>query len=158
MQDKFAALREQAYQQGMAEAPELLKNCSFRDFIVLYLAEGSKKNRNQVSIANSDVTVMQLAYIWLVRYGKDPNKLDYYVQMHVDHDEDEIKKYWAHALSIDPAKIKTMRKSNSGQLKGRKFNSQYGVLSIQLGDTYLRAKLQAWMDYLKKSWVDAKFD
>ncbi len=158
MQEKFAALRDQAYQQGMAEAPELLKDYSFRDFVVLYLAEGSKKHRNQVAIANSDVTVMKLAYAWLVRYGKDASKLDYYVQMHIDHDEDEVKQYWAYALNIDPTKIKTMRKSNSGQLKGRKFNSQYGVLSIQLGDTYLRARLEAWMDYLRKQWVDAKFD
>src|SRR5690606_39030567 len=42
MQAKYAAKREAAYQQGCEEAPELLKNPTFRDFVVLYMAEGYK--------------------------------------------------------------------------------------------------------------------
>src|SRR5512145_1351785 len=47
-QAKCAALRDQAYQRGLAEAPELLQDMTFRDFVVLYMAEGYKRNRNVV--------------------------------------------------------------------------------------------------------------
>lgn len=65
MQAKFSALREQAYQQGVAEASELLKDPSFRDFVVLYMAEGYKRNRNAVSIANSDAAIVKLGNFWI---------------------------------------------------------------------------------------------
>src|SRR4051794_978129 len=43
MQAKFAALREAAYQQGLAKVPALLQDLRLRDFVVLYMAEGTKR-------------------------------------------------------------------------------------------------------------------
>jgi AcrR family transcriptional regulator len=126
MQAKFAALRERAYQQGLAEAPELLKEPTFRDFVVLYMAEGSKRFTSK----------------------------DFYytLQYHAGHDVDELKRYWSNTPGITPEDIKAQRKSNSGKLSGRQFRSQYGLLTVQVSDTYLRARLQAWMDFVKSQW------
>lgn len=156
--ERFAEKRQLAYEQGMAEAPELLKNYSFRDFVVLYLAEGYKRNRNSVSIANSDPNVIILSQYWIMKLANSNNVIEYRLQFHIDQDEDEIKNYWAKILSLQPEQIKTQRKSNSGQLSGRKFRSEHGVLTISVSDTYFRSKLQAWMDYLRKQWVDVKRD
>ena len=38
--ERAAAKRQEAYDEGWAEAPELFKDPEFRDFINLYLAEG----------------------------------------------------------------------------------------------------------------------
>ena len=51
-----------------------------------------------------------------------------------------------------PSCIKATRKSNSGSLKGRQFRSVYGLLTLEMGDTYLRARLQAWMDFVRSQW------
>jgi hypothetical protein len=67
MQAKFAALRATAYQQGLAEAPELLQNPTFRDFVVLYMAEGTKRDRNKVGFVNSDPKLVKLAHDWFSR-------------------------------------------------------------------------------------------
>jgi hypothetical protein len=150
MQAKFAALRENAYQQGWNEAPELLQDLAFRDFVVLYMAEGYKRGRNSVSFVNSDARMVKLAHRWI--YPFTSNTVEYRLQQHVDHDENELKWYWGNLLSISPELIKTMRKSNSGQLAGRQFRSVYGLLSVRVGDTYLRARLEAWMDYIKSQW------
>ena len=150
MQAKFATLRDQAYQQGLAEAPELLKDLSFRDFVVLYMAEGSKRARNSVEFMNSDVRMVILANRWIRQFTR--KKVTYRVQCHVDHDEDELKQYWADALGITPTIITIMRKSNSGKLSGRQFRSVYGILTVRTGDTYLRARLQAWMDIVAAQW------
>lgn len=81
-----------------------------------------------------------------------PYKIGYELQSHIDHDDDVLKNYWANLLGIQASSIKVIRKSNSGQLSGRQFRSVYGVLTVRVGDTALRARLQAWMDIIKKQW------
>jgi hypothetical protein len=44
VQARWRELREEAYQQGLAEFNELMKFLTFRDFVVLYIAEGLKRN------------------------------------------------------------------------------------------------------------------
>ncbi len=150
MQAKFAALREKAYQQGLAEAPELLQNPTFRDFVVLYMAEGYKRNRNVVSFVNSDPRMIKLAYYWIKRLTT--RKLDYSLQYHVDHDVVELKQFWADLLNIETEAIKVLRKSNSNQLSGRQFRSVHGILTVRVSDTYFRSRLESWMDIVKAQW------
>lgn len=150
MQAKFAALREKAYQQGQAEAPELLQNPTFRDFVVLYMAEGYKRNRNVVSFVNSDPRMIKLAYFWMTRLTT--KKLDFSLQYHADHDVAELKQYWAELLNIKPEWIKVIRKSNSNQLTGRQFRSIHGLLTVRVSDTYFRSRLESWMDTIKSQW------
>jgi hypothetical protein len=114
------------------------------------MAEGTKRRRNEVSFVNSDAKMVVLANRW-IRQLSDHNA-DYRIQCHIDHDEDELKQYWAELLGIKPDNIKIMRKSNSGKLAGRQFRSEYGLLTVRVGDTYLRARLQAWMDIIKSQW------
>jgi hypothetical protein len=148
--ERYAALRDAAYQQGFAEAPELLQDLSFRDFVVLYMAEGTKRQRNTVAFVNSNPHMVCLANRWICHFTT--NKLDYGIQYHIDHDAQALKQYWAGILGISPDIIKTMRKSNSNGLSGRNFRSQYGLLTVRVGDTYLRARLQAWMDTIQAQW------
>jgi AcrR family transcriptional regulator len=150
VRDKYAALRAAAYQQGWDEAPALLNNLAFRDFVVLYMAEGYKRSRNKVAFVNSDAQMVKLAYRWISHFAQ--RKLDYSLQCHVDHDEEALKAFWADLLGIQPNQIKTIRKSNSNALAGRQFRSVHGLLTVRTGDTYWRARLQAWMDYVKAQW------
>ena len=150
MQARYAAEREKAYAQGLDEAPALLTSQSLRDFVILYMAEGTKTRRNEVEFVNSDVQLVKLAHSWMAHFT--PNKLGYRLQCHQDHDELLLKQYWAGQLGILPEEIKTIRKSNSGQLAGRNFRSPHGLLSIRVSDVKLRARLQAWMDFIKSQW------
>lgn len=150
MQAKFAALRQQAYEQGCAEAPEFMQDPTFRDFVVLYMAEGFKRRRNDVAFVNSDPQMVVLAHRWLKRFARNP--IRYKLQYHADHDIEELKQYWGNKLDIDPELIRPLRKSNSNQLSKRQFRSVYGLLTIEMGDTYLRARLEAWMDFVKSQW------
>ena len=152
MQAKYAKIRDDAYQQGLAEAQELLKNPMFRDFVTLYVAEGYKRGRNDLSVANSDVKVVAICYYWMKKFSK--RKVGFYIQTHADLDDSEVKVYWAKALKIEPSLIQIIRKSNSGKLSGRQWRSQYGVLTVRTADTALRARLQGWIDYLEKQWLD----
>ena len=70
MQAKYRLAREAAYAQGRATFGSLAADPSFRDFICLYLAEGSKRDRNRVQICNSDVAVVRLCDQWLRRLSR----------------------------------------------------------------------------------------
>jgi transcriptional regulator with XRE-family HTH domain len=143
--------RDDAYADGAAEFDGLAADPTFRDFVALYIAEGFKRNRNCVSIANSDAAVMAVAVNWLPRLTERP--MQFSIQHHADQDLDELREYWGRTLGIDGDAIRFQRKSNSGQLRGRTWRCQYGVLSVRVHDTMLRARLQAWIDFTREGWT-----
>jgi hypothetical protein len=151
MQEKYRRIREAAHQQGCEEFAALCRDATFRDFVCLYIAEGSKRSRNTVAIANSDPAVVLVADRWMRRFAT--NKIDYWVQYHADQDVDELKAFWGDLLAIDHRSVRVQRKSNSAQLRRRTWRSQFGVLTVRACDTALRARLQGWIESLQAEWL-----
>ncbi len=150
MQAKYQRLREDAYSSGVASFRALAADPQFRDFVCLYLAEGGKRRRCEVQICNSDPSVMRLAAFWLRRLTD--KRLNCAIQYHADQDLDALRRFWGGELSVEPNTIKLQRKSNSSQLQKRTWRSRYGVLTITVNDTLLRARLEGWLDCLRASW------
>lgn len=150
MQQKYKALRDEAYAQGERSFGKLMTEPSFSHFICLYMAEGYKRNRNVVSIANSDPAIILISQHWMRRLSE--RKPCYSIQYHADQDLDELTSFWGSKLGVEPVTIRLQRKSNSNQLAGRTWRSQYGVMSVTYNDTLFRARLAAWMDCLRRSW------
>jgi excisionase family DNA binding protein len=148
---KFRLLREAAYKEGVESFDELSADRSFRDFICLYIAEGYKRDRNRVAICNSDQAVLRLALRWIRRLTDRPPEFS--IQYHADQDLSTLRAFWSEALGIGPDTIRYQRKSNSGQLKRRQWRSRHGVLTVRVHDTYLRARIQAWIDGVRSEWV-----
>jgi AcrR family transcriptional regulator len=153
MQAKYRRLREEAYEEGRVGFETMLQEAGFVDFVSLFIAEGYKRNRNVVSVSNSDPAVIAIANRWIRRLSK--NKPTYWVQYHADQDLPTIQRYWAAVVRTSPDEIRLQRKSNSNQLKGRKWRSEHGVLTVATSDTYFRARLQAWVDLLRQRWLDS---
>jgi hypothetical protein len=151
MQAKYRRLREYAYAQGLSEYDQLAEAPTFRDFVVLYIAEGYKFDRNVVAIGNSDPRLVQIACTWLGRVST--KRLNYAVQYHAAQDLAELREYWGQLLGIERSAIGVQRKSNSGQLRGRRWRCAHGVLTVRVYDTLLRARLQAWIDRVRDDWV-----
>jgi transcriptional regulator with XRE-family HTH domain len=147
---KHRRLREEAHELGFWEFSRLLEYPTFRDFVALYIAEGYKRNRNTVSICNSDAAVMKIATLWMRRFSR---RLVFSVQVHEDQDLGEVTRYWGEALEVPADQIRLQRKSNSGRLGGRVWRSRYGVITVRAGDTLFRARLQGWMERLQEDWV-----
>ena len=151
MQAKYRRLREEAYAEGRASFEELALDPTFRDFVNLYLAEGYKRDRNCISVANSDPAVVSICDRWLRRLSTA--KRDYGVQYHADQDLEELRRFWGGILSIEPSQIRMQRKSNSNQMARRTWRSVHGVLTVRVNDTLLRSRLDGWMDRLRESWL-----
>jgi hypothetical protein len=151
MQTRHKLAREAAYLQGRTTFDDLGSDPSFRDFLCLYIAEGSKRDRNRVEVCNSDIAVITVCHDWLCRLSSKPRT--YAIRYHADQDLDELRRFWSAALSVQPGRIQVVSKSNSNQLTGRIWRSHHGVLSIRVNDTLLRARLDGWMDRLRESWL-----
>jgi AcrR family transcriptional regulator len=153
MRAKYKRLREEAYQEGVASFESMSREQGFRDFVGLFIAEGYKRNRNVVSVANSDPAVIAVANSWMRRLSR--NKLTYWVQYHADQNLPKLRTYWAEQVRVEPSQIQVQRKSNGNQLRGRTWRSEYGVLTVTTHDTYFRSRLQAWVDLLRRLWLDS---
>jgi hypothetical protein len=140
-------------QRGLVFYEHLIQDPSFRDFVCLYIAEGHKRSRHEVSIANSDPAVIRAAVRWMSILSA--RQLNYSVQYHADQNLDEICRFWAGELGVAREEIRLQRKSNSNQLASRSWRSQNGVLTVRTADTYFREELQAWVDCLRDSWLDS---
>jgi transcriptional regulator with XRE-family HTH domain len=149
---KARELREAAYDEGEKWFPYLDGQETFRDFVCMYIGEGYKRDRNSVSICNSDPAVIKLATYWLRRLSQR-QYLMFSIQYHADQDLKTLRTFWAAELGIEPDEIKFQRKSNSGQLRKRVWRSRYGVMTVRVSDTMLRAELQAWMDLVQDEWA-----
>ena len=153
MRAKYRLRRLAAYAVGRLEFAGLSRDPTFRDFVCMYMAEGYKRNRNVVSVCNSDPTIVLLCARWVRHFARNP--VTYSIQYHADQDLDELRAFWARHLSVEPEEIRFQRKSNSGRLGGRTWRSQYGVLNVCANDTMFRSRLQAWIDCLQEQWLDS---
>jgi excisionase family DNA binding protein len=151
MQAKYRKLREEAYAEGRRTFATLAQDPLFRDFVTLYIAEGYKRNRNVVSLCNSDPAAIRLTHLWLGPLSS--NRRWYTLQHHADQDLDELRAFWGASLTIDPGLLRFQRKSNSAQLAHRRWRSRYGVLNVGVNDTLLRARLQGWIDSVQDEWL-----
>jgi hypothetical protein len=145
--------RTAAYALGRLEFARLCRDPTFRDFVCLYIGEGSKRNRNRVAVCNSDPRVILLCTRWIRRFARNP--LVFRVQYHADQDLRELQQFWGRQVGVPAEQIGLQRKSNSGRLGGRTWRSRHGVLTVTASDTMFRARLQAWMDCLREQWLDS---
>lgn len=150
---RFEGLRNAAYDEGLDFYPTLSRDPSFRDFVCLFIAEGYKRNRNVVSIANSDPAVIHAALPWMRK--ESAHFIEFSLQYHADQDLNELRRFWGAEFGIDPDSIRMQRKSNSSQLKSRVWRCRHGVMTVRTNDTYFRARLQAWIDCLRDEWLDS---
>ncbi|CAN5493586.1 hypothetical protein BH20ACT18_BH20ACT18_03480 [soil metagenome] len=150
MQAKYQRLREAAYKEGVESFAVLSVDPMFRDFVALYVAEGYKRDRNVVSLANSDPAVIVAAVAWYRRLST--HRMSCAVQYHKDQDVEDLRVFWGRLLGISGATIRVQRKSNSSQLRKRTWRCRYGVLTVTVSDTLLRARLQGWMDSAREEW------
>jgi predicted DNA-binding transcriptional regulator AlpA len=151
---RYQRLRDRAFEEGRRSFANLAADPSFRDFVNLYIAEGYKRNRNVVSICNSDPVVIRLAHHWMRQLAT--NKLTYGLQYHADQDPEYLKRFWASGLpGVEPDAISLQRKSNSNGLAARKWRSRWGVLAVTANDTQFRMRLEGWIVELQQAWLDS---
>lgn len=121
---------------------------NFKQFIMMYSCEGDRKSKFSVALCNSDPDIMRYCQGWFHAINIHHKKFEYNIQLHIDQNEKEILSYWGKILNI--VDIRISRKSNTGKMHKRNWNSKYGVITIRFCDSYLKTMINTWGELLKK--------
>jgi AcrR family transcriptional regulator len=153
---KCSDLRDSAYQSGKEQFSTLVKETGFRDFVVMYMAEGYKRGRNSVNGCNSEPEIVKLFSYWITKLTTRPDDIYYEIQHYRDNEKNEMTLFWTQYLGVSQDRLRFfMKKSRKGlQLHEGAWRCLYGVVSVRINDTYLRSKLDAWMDEIKREWKE----
>jgi hypothetical protein len=148
MQEKYAKLRQKAYDS--VDPQEVLSDTLMRDFAVMYLGEGHRRDRNRVMICNSNPLIMRMSLVAIRRL--QPSKSGTYkLKTYPDHNDEEEKDFWGKQVGIDPSVIKIWRDPQKHKPSERR-RCEHGILYAEWSDTYLRSRVQALLDYIQNEW------
>ena len=148
--DIWAERRQNAYNQGLEEYPALSKTPFFRDFVLIYICEGYKRNRNSVSVINTDPQLIKMTFN--IMKSLTTKRPGFQLQLHLDNDPEEAIAFWGTLLDINPLEIKIYtRKTNMTNRVGR---LSHGIFCFRYNDTFFRIRIQAWIDCIKKEWSE----
>jgi DNA-binding XRE family transcriptional regulator len=153
MQAKYKRLRDEAFELGHWEFPRMCRESTFRDFVCLYIGEGYKRDRNTVSLANSDPAAIALTVHWFRLCSRKMPRFS--IQYHADQRLNDLHAFWAGQLSLPDLRIYFQRKSNSNQLTGRTWRCEFGVMTVAVSDTLFRARIQGWIERMQGQWLDS---
>ena len=148
MQAKYAKLRQEAYDS--IEPAKALADPLMRDFTVMYLGEGYRRNRNVVQICNTNPLIMWMSVTAIEKLEPQASPT-FKLKLYPDHKHRTEKRFWAGRVGITPSQIEVWAdpKKNTPTTRRR---SEHGILYASWSDTYLRAKIQALMDAVQNDW------
>lgn len=116
----------------------------FTTGLALYWGEGDKLSKHHVRIINTDPAVLQIFMAFLHQFCLNSDeKISLAMYIYEDLDEAKCKRYWSkqvgikkfHKTQVLPGRHKTKR-------------LPYGTCAIVLTNSYLKRKLQVWIDHL----------
>jgi hypothetical protein len=148
---KWDKQRQAWMETAQNEVEALLTNPVIRDFIILFSAEGSRKEKSVVSLVNTDphiVLVSQMALRLLVP-DKEPSLA---LLLYADHDPDTECAFWREFLSLPfNAKITVHQKASHGL--SRELNiCGHGIMRIRTSSTLAKMKVDLCLEALRKQW------
>ncbi|HST32582.1 MAG TPA: hypothetical protein VLJ80_03570 [Solirubrobacteraceae bacterium] len=142
---------EAAYEEGLATFEELSSQPTFRDFVCIYLVQGDQRDRTRVALTNSDPAVMRLVSRWLRRLtDKAPFLSLRYVP---GQSLKELRRFWSETTGTAPRAIRARISYQSIPGEQPVPGVEYGLLTIGVDDTLLRARLQGWMHRAREAWL-----
>lgn len=155
MQENYALKRKEAYEAAKINVCEDLKDNLLRDFINIYIGEGSKRRNSEIAVTNSDLKTVLLCLTVMKKYFLKEGKkiifnLCYYKE---NNNEKELLDYWSKLLqNSEKIEVRTYIQPTVKAF-GHNNSNQYGLIKLAINDTYAKQKLNAYMDYLKEEWT-----
>jgi hypothetical protein len=142
--------RAGAYESALSSYDDLIEQPTFGDFLCIYIAEGYKRDRRTVALANADPAVMRLAHRWIWRLTDKSPSLS--VRHASDQSREELRRFWSEAVGEEARSIRARRVSETELAHAWGARPLHGVLTVSVDDGVLRARMQAWMRRTRERW------
>jgi hypothetical protein len=139
-----------AYEDALRSFDDLAAQPTFRDFVCLYIARGSTRERARVSLSDSDAAVMRLANRWMLRLSDRSPLLS--VRYEPDQSLTELRRFWGGIVGVQARTIRVHDEADLPCDRDVARRACHGVLTVSVEDALLRARLQAWICKTRDSW------
>lgn len=150
MQKKRDARFQEAYKKSEAQIKKLSKRELFLFGLALYWGEGGKTKKTELSMSNTDPSVLKYFLVWLQQLGADISKVRVRLQLYSDMNEKKELIYWRKELALSKEVFKKSYIKNSKQsflsYKQRFF---HGTCNISYGNVHMSEYVFASMKYLE---------
>lgn len=155
MVENYLLKRKKIYDETVTNTKEDLKDNLLRDFVNLYIGEGSKRSNTEISLVNSDPKIVFLSLVVMKKFFLNKNKkinlhIKYYIH---NNNEKELLEYWRNLLNNDESIIFKTYVQPTTKPIGHNNSNKFGLVAVRIFDSYAREKLNAYMDYIKAEWV-----
>jgi hypothetical protein len=118
--------------------------------LMLYWAEGSRKNKHTIQMANLDHRLILLFIKFLRRIcGVKEEKICLNIQLYRKFNKEETKNYWSRILKV-PKRFIAVNIHSDVRSKPTKQWSRYGIARIEVRNT----KLKSWIDVALERYLD----
>jgi hypothetical protein len=147
-------LKKQAYDEAYRNAEEDLKDVLLRDFVNLYVGEGTK-NTNHITMTNSDLRTILVSLTAMKQHFLKEGKNIHIEIRYYEHNnnEKELLEYWSNLLNNDETIFLKTYKQKRYNPEGHNNSNKFGLIRMEIYDVYAKEKLNAYMDYLKEKWL-----
>jgi len=114
--------------------------------LMLYWAEGSRRNKHSIQLANLDHRILKIFVEFLRTICRiHENKITLYVQLYRKFNKKRAEIYWSKTLKIARSQI-IINPHTDKRSKGEEQRSKFGIARIQIHN------------YKLKNWLDRKLD
>jgi len=153
MQENYALKRVKAYNKAKETVELDLKDNLLRDFINIYIGEGTKRNKDRISIVNSDPKIILLSLFIMKKFFlKENKKINLEVRYYKENNNElELLEYWKNLVKDESVKFTTYIQPTV-KAEGHNNSNKYGLIVLTINDSYAKEKLNAYMDYIKEEW------
>lgn len=157
MMEKRKIEYREVYKEQQEKLSNLSKDSFFTAGLMLYLGEGGKKDRNRISLANTDHFIIIFFIKWLNDFLNIPKeKIRAQLHLYENMDIEKEKNFWTNKLGINKNQfykpsIRKLQKSSFSY----KESYRHGTCSIYVCKTEkkgeLMAAIEAFLDLYKKT-------
>jgi hypothetical protein len=141
---------EAAYEDALRTFDDLDAEPTFRDFVCLYITRGCTRERAKVSLSDSDPAVIRLVNRWMLRLSDRSPLLS--IRYGPGQSLTELRRFWGGVVGAEARTIRVHDVADRVDLHTPSCCPPYGVLTVAVDDTLLRARLQAWMLKTRDCW------
>ena len=110
--------------------------------LMLYWAEGNKKNKTAVQLGNLDYRMLKVFLNFLRQICRvDESRVTLYVRVHKNFSPSRAKKYWVKTLQMSEERVLVYPHTDNRSTLKKQW-SQFGIATLQINNT----KLKKWLD------------
>lgn len=120
----------------------------FKLFMMLYIAEGIRKDPKSYGITNTDPHVIVFAHKMMKRLNANNRDIRLDLSMTDTFDQEKAMGFWKGLLGAEYTVHVYIRKAY-GDLSHRNWVSKFGILRLRVYDSYVKTRIDTWMDLFK---------